>query len=350
MTGTLTWPRGIRPVRIAGRSLRIEVRALVVTVVVLVLTLAIGAWSLTVGSAGLGLADVVAALRGEASEATTRIIVEWRLPRVVFAIVGGAALAIGGAVFQSVTRNPLGSPDIIGFSTGAYTGALLVALFATGSALGTSIGALAGGILTGVAVYLLAYRRGVTGMRIIVVGIGVSLFLGAFNTWVLTTMRLEQALSAASWGAGSLNEIGWVHTVPVVVGLAIALPIVLVLQADMRMLELGDDAGRGLGVRAEPVRMWLLLLGIALVALVTASAGPIAFVALAAPQLAMRVGATPGVRIVPAAAFGALLLTASDLVARTIIAPAQLPVGVVTLCFGGAYLVWLLASFGRKAR
>lgn len=350
MTAPLTWPHAIRPVRIGSLSARIEVRAAVWTIVVIVLTALVGAWSLTIGSAGLTLADVLAALRGEASESTTRIVMEWRLPRIVFAMVGGAALAIGGAVFQSVTRNPLGSPDIIGFSTGAYTGALLVALFATGSALGTSLGALAGGILTGVVVYLLAYRRGVTGMRIIVVGIGVSLFLGAFNTWVLTTMRLEQSISAASWGAGSLNEIGWTHTVPVLIGLAVAAPVLLALQTDMRVLELGDDAGRGLGVRAEAVRLWLLLLGIALVALVTASAGPIAFVALAAPQLAMRVTGTPGVRIVPAAVFGALLLTLSDLAARTIIAPAQLPVGVVTLCLGGAYLVWLLASFGRKAR
>lgn len=350
MTTTLTWPRGILPIRLFGLSIRVEVRALVTTIVALLLALAIGAWSLTVGSAGLGPADVIAALRGEASEATARIILEWRMPRIVFALLGGAALAVGGAVFQSITRNPLGSPDVIGFSTGAYTGALLVALFATGSALGTSLGALAGGIGTGLAVYLLAYRRGVTGMRIIVVGIGVSLFLGAFNTWVLTTMRLEQAISAASWGAGSLNDIAWTHTVPVIVALVVTFPVVLLLQADMRTLELGDDAGRGLGVRAEPVRMWLLLLGVALVAVVTASAGPIAFVALAAPQLAMRVAATPGVRILPAAAFGALLLTVSDLVARTVIAPAQLPVGVVTLCFGGAYLVWLLATFGRKAR
>ena len=159
-------------------------------------------------------------------------------------------------------------------------------LGASGS-LATSLGALAGGVLTGVVVYLFAYQRGVTGVRIIVVGIGVSLFLGAFNTWLLTTMRVERAM---------------------------------------------------------------LLIGVALVAVVTASAGPIAFVALAAPQLAMRLGGTPGVRILPSAALGALLLLASDMVARTVLAPTQLPVGVVTLCVGGAYLVWLLASQGKRNR
>jgi iron complex transport system permease protein len=118
----------------------------------------------------------------------------------------------------------------------------------------------------------------------------------------------------------------------------------------MRMLEMGDDTGRALGVSAERVRATLLLTGIALVALVTASAGPIAFVALAAPQLAMRATRTAGVRLLPAAAFGALLLVVSDLIARTVIAPAQLPVGVVTLCLGGAYLVWLLATYGKGGR
>lgn len=348
MNQTLRWPGAILPVRVGRLSTRIEVRAALWTLVVSVAAVALGLYALTIGSSGLGLGDLWEALRGDADATTTRVLLGWRVPRVVFALLGGAALAVGGAVFQSITRNPLGSPDIIGFSTGAYTGALLVTVFATGSSLGTSLGALAGGILTGAVVYLLAYSRGVSGMRIIVIGIGVSLFLGAFNTWLLTTLRVERAISAASWGAGDLLDIGWRHTIPVAVGVVIGIPVLLWLAADMRMLEMGDDAGRGLGVRAESVRLLLLLTAISLVALVTAAAGPIAFVSLAAPQLAMRVTGTPGVRILPSAAFGALLLLASDLAARTVIAPAQLPVGVVTLCVGGAYLVWLLSGFGRR--
>ncbi|MEA4943692.1 MAG: iron chelate uptake ABC transporter family permease subunit [Propionicimonas sp.] len=349
LAGAPSWPGQLRPVRIGSLSGLLDVRATVWTLAVALVALAVGFGALAVGSSGLGLDQVMAALRGTADPATTRIVVEWRLSRVVFALLGGAALAVGGAVFQAITRNPLGSPDIVGFSTGAYTGALLVALAGLNSALATSVGALAGGLLTGVAVYGLAYRRGVTGSRVIVVGIGVSLFLGAFNTWVLTTMKLEQAISAASWGAGSLNDIGWLQVWPLAIGLLLVLPVVLWLGADLRALELGDDTGRGLGVPAEPVRATLLLAGIALVALVTAAAGPIAFVALAAPQLALRATRTPGVRVLPSAAFGALLLVVGDLIARTIIAPAQLPVGVVTLCLGGGYLVWLLAGFGRKA-
>lgn len=349
-TATTNWPGSIRPIRLGPFSARIEVRTWVWTAVALLVAVGIGLYSTTIGSAGFGLGDLVDALTGNADERTYRTMVRWRLPRVVFALLAGAALAVSGAVFQSITRNALGSPDIIGFSTGAYTGALIAGVVAAGSALGTSLGALVGGLATGAIVYLLAYRGGVSGMRIIVVGIGVSLFLGAFNTWMLTSLSVEQAISAASWGAGQLTDIGWQHTIPLAIGMAIGVPVAMMLSADMRMLEMGDDSGRGLGVRAEPVRLWLLLIGIALVALVTAAAGPIAFVALAAPQLAKSVMRSAGVRILPSAAFGAVLLVGSDLVARTIIAPEQLPVGIVTLCVGGAYLVLLLAGFGRKTR
>ena len=140
------------------------------------------------------------------------------------------------------------------------------------------------------------------------------------------------------------------HTIPVIVGVVVAVPALMWGETDMRMMEMGDDIGRGLGVSTDAVRVRMLLVGVALVAVVTASAGPIAFVALAAPQLAMRLGGTPGVRILPSAALGALLLLASDMVARTVLAPTQLPVGVVTLCVGGAYLVWLLASQGKRNR
>ncbi|MFT3887633.1 MAG: iron chelate uptake ABC transporter family permease subunit [Arachnia sp.] len=347
---SLRWPGAIAPLRVGRFSARVEVRAVVVTAIVIVAALACAVWSLTLGSAGLGVSDLVAALSGTADARTTRTLLEWRMPRTVFALLGGAALAVGGAVFQSITRNPLGSPDIIGFSTGAYTGALLAMLFGAGGSLAMSLGALGGGILTGVVVYLFAYQRGVTGMRIIVVGIGVSLFLGAFNTWLLTTMRVEKAISAASWGSGSLLDIAWTHTIPVIIAVVIAVPALMLGETDMRMMEMGDDIGRGLGVSTDGVRVRMLLIAVALVAVVTASAGPIAFVALAAPQLAMRLCGTPGVRIIPSAALGGLLLLASDMVARTILAPTQLPVGVVTLCVGGAYLVWLLAAQGKRNR
>ncbi|MGO1834654.1 MAG: FecCD family ABC transporter permease [Actinomycetaceae bacterium] len=346
----LTWPRGIVPTRLGPFGIRIEIGPVVVTVLALLAAVAVGAWSLTVGDDQFGAEQVLEVLRGTADDGTYRVIVEWRLSRIVLAMVAGGALAVSGALFQSITRNPLGSPDIIGFSTGAYTGALVIALFTTGTALQTSIGALVGGLLTGAFVYLLAYKGGASGMRIIVVGIGVSLFLSAANTWMLTTLSLDEAVTAASWSAGDLSNLGRGEAVPTFIGLAICLPVALWFATDMRMLEMGDDSGRGLGVRAETVRALMLVVGVVLVSIVTAAAGPIAFVALAAPQLAMRLARTPGVRILPSLAVGSLLLVTSDLISKTVIAPNELPVGVVTLVLGGAYLVWLLAGFSRKAR
>jgi iron complex transport system permease protein len=256
---------------------------------------------------------------------------------------------MSGGIFQSMTRNPLGSPDIIGFNTGAYTGALIVMLAVGGGYLGIAAGALVGGILTALAVYLLAYRRGSQGFRLIIVGIGISAMLAALNHWLILQAELEAALAAAVWGAGSLNGITWEQAAPAAVVVVVVGVATLAVARRMQLLEMGDDAARALGVRAEPTRLLLLILGVALTAAVTAVAGPIAFVALAAPQLARRLTRSAGITLVPSAVMGAFLLVASDLAAQRLFAPIQLPVGVVTVCIGGIYLVWLLAREARKS-
>ncbi|MDO5493008.1 MAG: iron chelate uptake ABC transporter family permease subunit [Nesterenkonia sp.] len=332
---------------------RRDLRTPIVTLVLTVTALALAWWGLNSGTSQMTTADTLDALLGRADEGTARVILDWRLPRVVFTLLGGAALAMAGAVFQSMTRNPLGSPDVIGFSTGAYTGALVVAVAGTAGALATPLGAVAGGLGTGAAVYLLARRRGLnggglSGMRIIVVGIGVSILLGSVNTYLITTMDLEAAMSVATWGAGSVNDITWTHVVPLTLALAVLGPVMLAHGREMTLMEMGDDAAHGLGVRLERVRLVMFAAGILLVAVVTAASGPIAFVALVAPQLALRLTRSGSVSLLPAAAMGAALLTGADLLARWEAVPADLPVGVVTLCLGGAYLVWLLTTMGRR--
>ena len=338
---------GQRPLRWGAFSFHGDLRAVGVFIVLLTATAAVGWWGLISGSSQLGMADAFAALTGTADEGTARVILDWRLPRVVFTVLGGAALAVSGAVFQSQTRNPLGSPDIIGFSTGAYTGALLLAVLGISGLVATPIAAILGGLGTGVLIYLLAWKRGVSGLRIIIVGIGVSIFLGSLNTYLVTTLSIEDAVSVATWGAGSVNDITWNHVWPVLGALVVILPVMLSRAREMTFMEMGDDASQGLGIRIEAVRLVQYTGGIVLVAVVTAAAGPIAFVALVAPQVAMRLTRSSSVQLLPAAAMGALLLTASDLLARSPVLPMQPPVGVVTLCLGGAYLVWLLTGIGR---
>ena len=263
------------------------------------------------------------------------------------ALLVGAAFGIAGAIFQSISRNPLGSPDIIGFTMGSVTGAFVVILLFDGSSLGIAVGAVGGGLVTAAIVYLLALRRGVQGYRLVLVGIGMSAMLLAVNDYLITRATRDDAFIAAHWMIGSVNGRGWEHVWPVAAALAVLVPAALVLSRPLTMLELGDDAARALGVSAERSRLALVFVAVGLTAVATASTGPIAFVALAAPQLARRLtrAAAPG--LVPAALMGALLLAASDLAAQRLLS-VDLPVGIMTGAVGGIYLGWLLFGGWRR--
>ncbi len=341
--------RAILAIRLAGERLSflLGVRMLAVLLVLLTLIAALTALSLLDGKYPIALADVLGALAGRGEPMVRMIVVEWRLPRVVLAIFLGAALGTSGAIFQSLTRNPLGSPDIIGFSAGSYTGALLVILLFSGGTYETALGALAGGILTAITVYLLAYKQGVEHFRLIVVGIGVAAMLSAFNAWMISEAELQVAMSAAIWGAGSLNGLGIEQLVPVALMLAIVMPLTLMLSRQMHQLELGEDLARASGVEVNMIRGLLMLSGVMLTALVTATAGPISFIALCAPQIAQRMTHSPSVALIPSAVTGALLLLTADWAAQHAFG-LQLPVGVMTVSIGGIYFLWLLIQEGRK--
>lgn len=335
-------------VRGSGLALRWRVRTVVVCLILAALTLAVTAWALALGDYPLTMAQVWAALTNDPDAGFARtVVVEWRAPRAVAAAVFGAALGASGAVFQSLTRNPLASPDIIGFSAGSYTGALIVIILIHGTYLQLAGGAIVGGMLTAALVYVLAWRRGVQGFRLIIVGIAVSAILGSFNTWLMLTAELEVAISAAVWGAGSLNGTGWTQAAYGSVIIGLLLLAMVALAPALAQLALGDDAAKATGTRAEPVRLAVMVIGVALVAVVTAAAGPITFIALAAPQIARRLARTPGVTVAPAAFTGALLLAGADLTAQHLL-PVTLPVGVVTVVVGGAYLVWLIIREVRR--
>lgn len=341
--------RAILAIRVVGGRLSflLEGRVLAVFLVLLSLIAAFTALSLLSGKYPIALAGVIGALAGRGEPMLRMIVVEWRLPRVALAVLLGAALGASGAIFQSLTRNPLGSPDIVGFSAGSYTGALIVILLFSGGTYETALGALAGGILTAIAVYLLAYKQGVNGFRLIIVGVGMAAMLSAFNAWMIREAELQVAMSAAIWGAGSLNGLGIEQLVPVALMLAIVLPLTLLLSRPMRQLELGEDAARASGVEVNRTRGLLMLSGVALTALVTATAGPISFIALCAPQIARRMTRSPSVALISSALTGALLLLIADWTAQHAFG-LQLPVGVMTVSLGGIYFLWLLIKEGRK--
>ncbi len=348
---TIHFGRPVKPVRLFADTLsyRIDLQTAGICLALLLAGLAVGVLTLASGEFHVAPLDVLWALFGQAERRVHMVVVEWRLPRTALALILGAALGMSGAIFQSLTRNPLGSPDIIGFDAGSFTGALVVITLVGGSYLVVAAGALTGGLLTALLVYLLAYRRGVQGFRLIIVGIGVSAMLTSLNTWMLLRAQLEVAMAAAIWGAGSLNGMTLERLFYSGAILAVLVPLALMMSRPMAQLELGDDAARALGVNAERNRLGLLVLGVALTATVTATAGPIGFVSLAAPQLARRLTGSAGVSMLPSAAMGALLLAGADYVAQRAFAPTQLPVGIVTVSLGGIYFVWLLLREARRS-
>lgn len=339
-----------RPTLVVRRrwlSLRIDLKSMSVCVALFALVFGMALLALATGSYQLSVGQVISALTGGETGLVHDIVVEWRLPRVAAAVVFGAALGVSGAMFQSLTRNPLASPDVIGFSSGSYTGALIVIILLDGSYLQVAGGALMGGIAAAMLVYVLSWQRGVQGFRLIVVGIGVSAMLTSLNSWMILGADLEVAISAASWGAGSLNGVSWDQVALGGAFIAVLLVLAGMLSAPMRQMELGDDTAASQGVRIMPARLGLVVVGVALTASVTAAAGPIAFIALSAPQIARRLARTAGITLAPAAFVGALLLGAADFVAQHI-APTPLPVGLITVIIGGGYLGWLLFTEARR--
>jgi iron complex transport system permease protein len=335
-----------------GISFRVQPRAVGVSLVLVVLLLVLLVLAVGTGEYSIPPGDVVATLLGGGDAGTSFVVETLRLPRALTGILVGAALGAAGAIFQSVTRNPLGSPDVIGFTAGASAGALVEIVVLGGGAAAVAGGALMGGVGTAILVYLLAFRggEGVQGYRLVLIGIGLSYVLVAVREYLMTHAKLEQATVANVWITGSLNGRGWEHVVPVALALALLLPLAAALARELRMMELGDDAAVALGVSVGPARGGLLAIGVALTAVATASAGPVLFVALAAPQIARRLTRATGPGVGTAALTGAALLLTGDFAAQRVFPDSQLPVGVVTGVAGGGYLIWLLYHEWRDGR
>ncbi|MFB8775927.1 FecCD family ABC transporter permease [Streptomyces broussonetiae] len=335
----------------AGRwSLRYDPRTLLVCAFIALTTAGTVVLALGTGSYPLSPLQVVRTLHGDGPPGAGFIVVGLRLPRALVAVLVGFALGMAGAVFQSLTRNPLGSPDITGFGNGASAGALVAIILFDAGAPQTALGAVCGGFATAAAVYLLAWRRGVHGYRLVLVGIGASAVLGSATSFLYVRADIGKAAQAAAWMIGSLNARDWTDVRVAALGLVLLVPVVLAHNRRLTVLEMGDDTAAALGVRPERSRLVLLAAGTGLTAMAVAAAGPVPFVALAAPQLARRVTRATGPNVLPAAWTGALLVCAADLATQRLTGSAILPVGVVTGVAGGAYLAWLLRGERRSGR
>ncbi|TQE18784.1 hypothetical protein Sipo8835_34250 [Streptomyces ipomoeae] len=333
-----------------GLSVRLDVRALTVVALLLVVALAASVVLIGTGDFPIPAADVLRTLVGNGDAGQEFIVNELRLPRVLVGLLVGASLGLGGALFQSISRNPLGSPDVLGLSQGATAGALIMIVLFSGSAEQVALGALVAGLATGLAIYLLAWKRGVHGYRLVLVGIGVSAVVTAVNGYLITKADLVDAGRAVVWMTGSLDGRDWDQVRPLLIMCAILVPLVLANARGLRMMEMGDDVSYALGVRVERVRLLLMVSAVLLTAGATAAAGPVSFVALTAPQLAKRLTRSPGPNLVPSLCMGATLLVVADWASQRVFGADQLPVGVVTGVLGGVYLLWLLVTERKVGR
>jgi len=289
---------------------------------------------------------------GSGSRMDRFFVLHQRLPRAVAAVLVGAMLALSGAIFQSLSRNPLGSPDIVGFTTGASTGGLFMLLLAaSASDLQVSVGTIVGGFVTAAAVALISRRGGVGGDNLVLTGIAISEMLSAANNYLISQASLPSAEAAKAWQYGSFNAISWGQVRPLALAALVLLSQVVWLVRPAGLLEMGDDAATSLGLHVGRVRGAMLGYGVVLAAICVATAGPIGFIALAAPQLARRLSRSAGITMIASAAMGALLLGGADFLAQRLLSPFQIPVGLVSAAVGGFYLIWLLMfSSDRRGR
>ncbi len=341
--------RGPIVIRFAGLSFRWHPREIVASSLLVAAVVLLAILLLGTGTLALSPLEVIAALTGEGDNPTAgRVVTRIRMPRVLTAVLVGSALGMAGSIFQSISRNPLGSPDIVGFTTGAATGAIAQIVLYNSGPVAVSVAAVLSGGTTALIVFLLAYkRRGTDAYRLVLVGIGIGATLSGLNTVLLVMGDLDQTASAHLWLAGSLNTRTWSHVVPAACGLALVLPVALYHARTLEMLEMGDDAARQLGAPVERTRLTMMLTAVWLTALATAGAGPIAFIALAAPQVARRLCASASVPLVSGALTGAMLLLAADFLGQNLPFNVNMPIGLTTGLLGGIYLLWLLQSKDR---
>jgi iron complex transport system permease protein len=307
--------------------------------------------SIGTGDFPIGLPQVIATLFGQGERVDEFVIMDLRMPRALIGLIVGVALGISGALTQSIARNPLASPDVLGITGGASATAVFLVTVSGGAAVTGAVGlpaaALTGGLLTGLLVYFLAWRKGIDGFRLILIGVSVSAVMQALTTWLLVLADIRDVARAQSWLVGSLDSRSWTEvwtTLWVTIALVV---VVLVVSFQMQPMHFGDDVAAGLGVRYSAVRAVLLLCAVLLAGVAVSAAGPVPFVALVAPQITMRLLRSPVPPLIASGLFGALLLIGSDLIARTVL-PNDLRVGIVTAIIGGPFLVYLLVRQNVK--
>ncbi len=331
---------------VTGRRRRLRRRVTAVSALA-VLIAAVFLLSLMVGNTFYGPGEVLRVIAGEQVTGASFTVGELRLPRAILGLLAGLAFGMAGVTFQSILRNPLASPDIIGISAGASAAAVIGIILLSLSETLVSLLALGGALVTALVIWLLSHRGGFAGTRLILIGIGVAAMLDSVITYVLSRAAAWDLQEAMRWLTGSLNGASWESVAPVAIAAAVLVPTLVSQTRNLGVLRLGDDTAAGLGVALSRSRLLLIVSAVALLAFATAATGPIAFVAFMAGPIAARIIGPGGSLLIPAGLIGALLVLAADLVGQFAF-ENRYPVGVITGILGAPYLVYLLIRTNRS--
>jgi iron complex transport system permease protein len=330
----------------AGRRRRRR-RWTLVTGILAVLLIVVFALSLMLGQTSYSPAEVLGVLTGQTVPGASFTVGELRLPRALTGLLTGLCFGMGGVVFQTMLRNALASPDVIGINTGASAAAVIGIVVLGLSETAVSFLAMVAALGAALSIYLLAYRKGGSGARLILVGIGVAAMCQAVVSYVISRAAEWDLPAAMRWITGNLNDATWNRALPVLGAVAILGPVLLILARRLEILRMGDDTAAAVGLPVERSRLLLIVAAVGLLAFGTAAAGPIAFVSFLAGPIAVRILGPVGSPVLSAGLVGALLVLIADFCAQYAFG-TRLPVGVITGVLGAPYLIYLLVRSSRS--
>ena len=322
-------------------------RAIIANVSLIAIVLCICIMMLLYGNTNYSLDVVIRVLRGENIQGATFAIATLRLPRMLSGLLVGIAFGIAGNTFQTMLRNPLASPDIIGVTSGSSVAAVFCILVLGLSGPAVSIISVISGLLVSMIIYLLSKDISFSGSRLILIGIGIQAMLQAAISFLLLKASQYDVPGAMRWLSGSLNGMT-MKGIPTLFIVVMVFGIIsLLFTKYLQVLELGDEFATTLGIRLNLVRIILILSAVFLIAFATSTTGPIAFVAFLAGPIASKIVGRGSSNVLASGLVGALLVLSSDMIGQYVFS-TRFPVGVITGILGAPYMLFLLICINRR--
>lgn len=322
-------------------------RFLTVTLILAVLALMLCGTMLMLGNTIYPVKDVISVLLGEQVKGASFAVETIRLPRMIAGVFAGFAFGAGGYVFQTMLRNPLANPNVIGITAGSSATAVFCIIVLHASNTVVSIASIIGGLATVLIIYGLSKGASFSIGRLILIGIGIQAMLNAVISYLMLIGKTHDIPTAMRWLSGSLNGAKMENLYPFVLIVCIVMPILIFLSRQLEMLELGEQAATSLGINTNKARLILIISSVIMIAIATATTGPIAFVAFLSGPIAKKLVGVGFSNIIPAGLTGVILVLAADLIGQFAFV-ARYPVGVITGILGAPYLIFLLIRINRK--